>query len=296
MKLFSRVIMPFLLLVYIAVETYAKLHHTSICGSTGCKLAGQLLVFPSIYLNYMGLVAAFGIMVLGWASLKNAAFEKLFFISLYAALGFETIMFAYQFIVNPEPCVFCGGVYGSLIAIALVARARYFLYALPIIVTLWVALSTLAIPKNAPLTTDNGRYLIHSETCPHCKKVKAYFAEHNITYTPILVHQTNARAFLKMLNISSIPVLITREGDRTVILKGDEPIIEHFAAPSKPTESVESTAQSATAEPAQAATPSASSDIPLAAEDKEGCSLDNQLDAVPGDPEGCEQESAVPLR
>ena len=285
MKLFSRVVLPLALLVYIAVETWAKLHHTSICGSTGCKLAGQLLVFPSIYLNYMGLAAAFGIMVLGGLSLRNGAFEKLFFIALYSALGFETIMFAYQFLVNPEPCIFCGGVYGSLFLIALASRPRYLLYALPGIAALWIALATLAIPKNAPLITDNGRYLIHSETCPHCKKVKAYFAEHNITYIPVSVRETNARAFLKMLNIASIPVLVTREGDRTVILKGDEPILKHFgnqqSAPSAAT-------------PASSATRSEA--VPLKADTQSGCALDNQLDALPGEESECEQDAAVPLR
>jgi glutaredoxin len=287
MKLFSRVVLPLALLIYIAVETYAKLHHTSICGSTGCKLAGQLLIFPSIYLNYMGLAAAAGIMVLGWLSLRNGAFEKLFFVALYAALGFETIMFAYQFLVNPEPCIFCAGVYGSLFLIALVSRPRYLLYVLPVVAALWIALSTLAIPKNAPVITENGRYLIHSETCPHCKKVKTYFAEHNITYTPISVRDTNARTFLKMLNIASIPVLVIREGERTTILKGDEPIIEYFATP---------TPTATDADRSSSASAATVSDVPLQAEEKEGCSLEEQIDAVPGEAGGCEQESAVPLR
>jgi glutaredoxin len=282
MKLFSRVILPLLLLVYIAIETYAKLHKTSICGSEGCKLAGELLIFPSIYLNYMGGLAALGLLVLGFLSIKQEAFEKLFFVALYAAIGFETIMFAYQYYVNPEPCVFCAGVYGALLAIALLSRPRYLVYALPVIAALWMALGMLAIPKNHALIADDGAYLIHSETCPHCKKVKAYFAEHNITYHPIDVHDTNARALLKTLDIHSIPVLVIKQGDRTTVLKGDKPIIEHYQ-PLTPSSVPETTASS-------------SDDIPLQANDKEGCSLDHQLDATPGEESGCEQDAAVPLR
>ena len=280
MKLFSRVLLPLILLIYIAVETYAKLHHTSICGSTGCKLAGQLLNFPSLYLNFMGLAAVAGILILGLLSLKRPEWEKLFFIALYAAIGFETIMFAYQFFVNPEPCVFCGGVYGGLLLIALFARPMYLLYALPVIASLWVALSTLAIPKNMALITQPGTYLIHSETCPHCKKVKAYFADHNITYNPIDVHSPNARSLLKNLDINQIPVLILHTKESDQILVGDEPIIAHFAHTNP--------------EPTDTPQPEASS-LPMKAEAKEGCSLDQQLDSAPGD-SGCEQESAVPLR
>ena len=282
MKLFSRVLLPLILLIYIAIETYAKLHHTSICGSTGCKLAGQLLNFPSLYLNFMGLAAVVGILILGWLSLKRPEWEKLFFIALYAAIAFETIMFAYQFLVNPEPCIFCAGVYSGLLLIALVSRPMYLLYALPVIASLWVALSTLAIPQNKDLVSQEGIYLIHSETCPHCKKVKAYFADHNISYHSIDVHTANARSLLKGLGIHEIPVLLMRNGVTTTVLKGDEPIIEHFQAPQmRKTEQPTSATESV--------------NTPLKAEASEGCSLDHQLDAAPEE-SGCEQDSAVPLR
>jgi len=281
MKFFSRTLLPLILLAYIAVETYAKLHHTSICGSEGCKLAGQLLNFPSLYLNFMGLAAVAVILILGWLSLKRPEFEALFFVALYAAIGFETIMFAYQFLVNPEPCIFCGGVYGGLLLIALASRPRWLLYALPIIVALWVALSTLAIPKNMELISADGTYLIHSETCPHCKKVKAYFAEHKIPYRPIDVHTANARFLLKNLGINEIPVLLIRDHMRTSIFKGDKPIIAHFQKGPSPTQTVSST--QATQTP------------PLQSDDKGGCALDQQIDATPGEG-GCEQENDVPLR
>ena len=277
MKFFSRILLPLILLAYIAVETYAKLNHTSICGSEGCKLAGQLLNFPSLYLNYMGLAAVAGILILGWLSLKRPEFEALFFVALYAAIGFETIMFAYQFFVNPEPCIFCGGVYGLLLLIALVARPRYLLYALPAVLALWVALSTLSIPKNMELISQDGTYLIHSETCPHCMKVKAYFAEHHITYTPIDVHSANVRSLLKNLGIHSIPVLVIRSANATTVLKGDEPIIAHFS------------------EAKSAPQASEAGSVPLATDDTGGCSLDNQLDGAPSE-SGCEQDSDVPLR
>jgi glutaredoxin len=286
MKLFSRVILPLILFIYIAIETWAKLHHTSICGSTGCKLAGQLLNFPSIYLNFMGLSAVLAILILGWLSLKNRVFERVFFIALYSAIGFESIMFAYQYYVNPEPCVFCGGVYSGLLLIALVARPVYLLYALPAIAALWIALSTLAIPKNMELISKDGTYLIHSETCPHCKKVKAYFAEHNITYIPIDVHSANARSLLKNLGLTSIPDLLIKQDSQIRLINGDEAIIEHFTR-----NDTEAKAKQTAIQAKSDNTPNA-----LSLQKKEGCGLDTQLDTLPGDKGGCQQDEAVPLR
>ncbi len=228
MKLFSRVILPILLIIYIAIETYAKLNHTSICSTTGCELAGELLKFNSLYLNYFGALGALFIALFGWLSLRREGFEKLFYITLYAAIAFESIMISYQLLANPEPCIFCLGVYGGLLLIALLARWRYLLYALPAIAALFVSMSALALTANRSIITANGAYLIGSKTCPHCKKVKTYFAQSAIDYTDISIKDANARFFIKQLDINTIPVLVIKEKNHTTILKGDQRIIAYF--------------------------------------------------------------------
>ncbi len=228
MKLVSRVLLPLLLFAYIAVETYAKLHHTSICGTTGCELAGELLRFNSLYLNYFGAVGALLIALFGWLSLRREIFETLFFVTLYAAIAFESIMISYQVFANPEPCIFCLGVYGGLLLIALFSHWRYLLYALPAIAALFVSMSALALTANRSIITADGTYLIGSKTCPHCKKVKGYFAESTIDYTNISIKDANARFFIKQLDIDTIPVLVIKEKNHTTILKGDQRIIAYF--------------------------------------------------------------------
>ena len=89
MRFFSRVFLPFLLFIYIGLETYLKLQHTSLCGEVGCKLAGELLKFNALYLNYFGLAAVFSLVFLGYRSLKSPFFKTLFFMVLYAAIAFE---------------------------------------------------------------------------------------------------------------------------------------------------------------------------------------------------------------
>jgi glutaredoxin len=275
MKLFSRVILPILLIIYIAIETYAKLNHTSICGTTGCELAGELLKFNSLYLNYFGALGAFFVALFGWLSLRREGFEKLFYITLYAAVAFESIMIAFQLLANPEPCIFCLGVYGGLLAIALFSNWRYLLYSIPAIIALYLSMASLTITQNRALVTENGTYLIHSETCPHCKNVKTYFAEHAIAYKKISIYDTNARFFIKQLDINSIPVLVIKEKSGAKILKGDKAIIAYFEKKNTPKETAEST----TAE-----SPS------IYNGPDEGCSASIFQDS------GCSEESEVPLR
>jgi len=270
MKLFSRVILPLLLFIYVAIETYAKLHHTSICGTEGCELAGELLRFNSLYLNYFGAAGALVIALLGWLSLKRESFEKLFYITLYAAITFESIMIAYQIIANPEPCIFCLGVYSGLLLIALFASWRYLLYALPAIVALFVSMNMLAMTENRALITQDGSYLISSNTCPHCKKVKAYFKTEGIDYQALSVYDTNARFFIKQLNINTIPVLVIRQGALSKVIKGDKAIISYYGA--------------------QKNTEDTDNPVSIYNGDDEGCSASILQDT------GCSESSEVPLQ
>lgn len=228
MRFFSRVFLPFLLLSYIGIETYLKLQHTSLCGEVGCKLAGELLRFDYMYLNYFGLAGVLSLILLGYRSLKNSFFETLFFILLYSAIAFEATIISYQFIANPEPCIFCLSIFSSLLVIALFTQVKHFSIVIAAVFSILVGLSVLTIPQNRSFITTPGLYLIQSDTCSHCKKVKAYFAEHHMDYTSISSKEVNARGFLKFVDINSIPVLVIKSPSGISILKGDKKIIEHF--------------------------------------------------------------------
>lgn len=228
MRLFSRIFLPFLLLGYIGTETYLKVKHTSLCGDVGCKLAGELLKFDALYLNYFAIAGLFALIILGYLSLKNRFFETLFFMGLYAAIAFEATILSYQFIANPEPCLFCLTIFASLLLIALFAHVKSFPIVLASVLALFVGLNALSITQNKAFVTTPGLYLIQSETCSHCKKVKQYFADNDITYTAISTKEVNARGFLKFVDISTIPVLIKKEASGITLLTGDTKIIAHF--------------------------------------------------------------------
>ena len=228
MPFFARVFLPFILLSYIAVETYLKLQNTSLCGDVGCKLAGDLLRFDPLYLNYFGLAGVFSLLIFGYFSLKNKAIEKLFFIVLYSAIAFEATIISYQFMANPKPCIFCLGIFSSLLTIALFSKFKRFTLVLAVVLSIFLGMSTLAVVKNKSYISKQGLYLIQSKGCPHCTKVKKFFKEKNINYTPISISEVNARSFLKFLNISSIPVLLIKDPSGIKLLTGDKKIISHF--------------------------------------------------------------------
>lgn len=288
MRFFSRVFLPFLLFGYIALETYLKFQNTSLCGEVGCKLAGELLKFDPIYLHYFGLLSVFVLIILGARSMTSTFFETLYFMALYAAIAFEATILGYQFLANPEPCIFCLGIFSSLLVIALFSHPKNFIILLAPILAVYIALNTLAIPKNKAYVTQPGNYLIQSDTCAHCKKVKAYFKDNNISYTSIQAKEVNARGFLKFVDINSIPVLIMKENSGITLLKGDQKIIAHFEAEKEPGKSVE-ISQDTIPESTQNAPLTLSSDF-LSAGGDDGCTLsvveevscdDNKTTATP---------------
>ena len=286
MHIFARIFLPSLLFVYIAIETYLRLQHTSLCGEVGCALAGELLRFDHIYLNYFGLAGVLSLIIAGYRSLKSSFFETLFFIMLYAGIAFEATIIGYQFIANPEPCLFCLSVFSSLLVIALFSQIKHFAVVLASVLFIFLGLKTLTIPQNRSFVTAPGLYLIQSETCSHCKKVKAYFSEHDIAYTPIASSEINARGFLKFVDISTIPVLIIKEHSSLTILKGDRKILAYFDTQHK--EEVQEDEVEVASMPVQSSTLELSSDF-LGAGGDAGCAL--TITETPS----CADDNATPI-
>lgn len=234
MKKLGFIVTPLLFLLYVAGDTYLKLNASSLCLSektsepTGCELAGALLNFDAIYLNYLGVLAALTILILGLLSYKKIVPEILFFVILVSSLLFETLMLGYQYFVSPAMCSFCMGVYAFLALTLLLTSWRYFLMVIPAVLSILMALSFLAIPVAQPFVQKDGTYLLQSESCPHCKKVKKYMNKNNIAFTKINIEKIEAQHFATFLNFKSIPILITKEGKNIKIINGDKNIIDSY--------------------------------------------------------------------
>jgi glutaredoxin len=195
---------------------------------TGCELAGALLNFDAIYINYLGVFAALTLLILGLLTYKKKIPQLLFFVVLVASLLFETVMLGYQYFASPKMCAFCMGVYGFLVVILLLTARRYALAVIPSVIAVLMALSFLAIPASKTFIEKDGTYLIQSPTCPHCKKVKKYMHENNIDFTKIDIAEIEAQHFATFLNFKSIPILVIKEGKNVKIINGDRNIIDSY--------------------------------------------------------------------
>jgi glutaredoxin len=267
LKKLSFIYLPILFFIYIAVETFLKLNHSSLCESTGCELAGTLIWFEAIYLNYMGMATAFILIVLGWLSYRETISRKLFYMVLFSALFFETVLLGYQYFVSPEMCKFCMGIYGFLFTITVLSTPRrYLLMIIPAIVSVLIALSFLNLPKSKAFVVKDGNYLIQSVTCPHCKKVKEYMGKENISFKKINIESVEAQNFATFMNFKTIPILLIKDGKNVQIINGDKDIIEFFDKKFGEESAVvvveESVSITATSE---------STDLFQAAKDEEGC-------------------------
>jgi glutaredoxin len=231
MKKTSFIYLPILFFLYIATETILKLNHSTLCESTGCQLADNLLRFDSIYVNFMGLFDALIILTIGWLSYRKFISEKLFYLVLFASFAFESVLIGYQFFVSPEMCKFCMGIYAFLFVMMLLSSKKYFLMVLPVIASIWISLSFLAIPKSESFIVKDANYLIQSPSCVHCKKVKAYLKENSIEFTKLNISDVESRNFATFLNFKTIPILIVKDGSNVKIINGDNNIIEYFSEP-----------------------------------------------------------------
>ena len=228
MKKLSFIVLPILFFLYVSVETFLKLNHSTLCESTGCKLADNLLLFDSIYLNYIGMLAGLAILITGILSYKRVIHENLFYIVVGASLLFETIMLGYQYYASPEMCKFCMGVYTFLVVIMITASFRHFIVAMIGAVSVFIALSFLAIPQSKPYVLKDGNYLLQSISCPHCAKVKKYMKENYISFTKIDIEDIEAQQFATFLNFKTIPILIIKEGKKIRIINGDKEILNSY--------------------------------------------------------------------
>jgi len=228
MKKIAFIYLPLLFFIYVSTEAILKLFHSSLCESTGCKLADSLLRFDSIYLNFVGVFDALIILIIGWLSYNKKISEKFFYLMLIASLLFETIMLGYQYYVSPQMCKFCVGVYTFLVVITILATRKYFFIVVPAIVSVFIALSFLALPKSKAFVVKNGNYLIQSATCPHCKKVKEYLKNEHIEFKKLDIDDVEAKNFATFLDFKTIPILVVKEDKDVQIINGDKNIIEYF--------------------------------------------------------------------
>ncbi len=261
--IFSALILPQVMTIVFRGEPF--------CLNTGCKVVEDLVELNPLLFNLLGMAFFAACAAAAFLALKNRAFLHIFLLLCTAGLAAEGILIGYQAFVARTFCSYCLSVFGAIVVLNILLGFRQVMSGLSILAIELVLFSLLNFNVSTAniqqLTLDRGTsaitrcqapartmYLIFSEDCPHCKRVLSALSGCSMCefhFNPVkkinqdllpgtilqkdYVPEIN-RLALRILGIDAIPVLIVRQPDVYLLIKGDKEIIKYiqnhcFAAP-----------------------------------------------------------------
>ncbi len=241
------------------------------CLNTGCKVVEDLVELNPMLFNLLGAAFFAACAAAALLALRHRAFLHIFLLLCTAGVAAEGILIGYQAFVARAICSYCLAVFGAIVLLNILSGARQLMSALAVLAIELALFSLLNFNVSTAniqhLTLDRGTaaitrcqapartmYLIFSEDCPHCKKVLSALSGCSMCefhFNPVkkinpdllpgtilqkdYVPEIN-RLALRILGIDVIPVLIVRQPDVYLLIKGDRKIIKYirnhcFAAP-----------------------------------------------------------------
>jgi len=236
------------------------------CPSQGCKVVESLTLIPPLWLNVMGFIFFQAVF---W-SLRRLKGKTIFKIDptallLLGGLIFDASLLAYQVFVVQTFCAYCLVVFACVLGLNILYGVRQTIWGLTVLAAILFSFSILSFTpgKNHPdgfslkaaawgvrscSTPTKEVYLIFSSTCPHCQKViqsldqcnscdlylnpidditalKLEGVERINTFSP----QDN-RHMLELLEIDTIPVLVSKGPDSYDIIRGEGNILNYLSS------------------------------------------------------------------
>ncbi len=226
-----------------------------ICLNEGCEIVDSFPKLPPLYFNIAGFVF---FLTLFWCFLKGRKgseywhrFAKLL---LLAGLAGEAVLLFFQYSIVTAFCSYCLIIFSIILLLNILCGLRQLFTSVILFIAVFVMLSTLELRavSSPNMSLDFGSYaqvgektggaelyLFFSETCVHCENVISVIGEENrcnIRFNPIEqidffslsgskrflnYDPTVNSVFLKSLNIKEVPVLVAREQEKIVVLKGE---------------------------------------------------------------------------
>jgi len=209
----------------------------SICPTSGCFIAEELLLLGKSYLLILALLFYTALMFLLFLYQKTGGslFKNLLLYLLTAGLIGDAYLIFFLFINIPEPCWFCLKVF--FITLAGAISVLVYLRNDPItsphfLVALIFGMFSLAlgfyISSPSPIISKEGNVkkanfiLIYSQHCPACKEVIAESERLGLKLEKIPLNQ--AYPLIKALNLKSLPCLLEFKEDKIEIYAGFEAV------------------------------------------------------------------------
>lgn len=231
------------------------------CIGDGCRIVDRLTTVPPIVFNLAGL-AFFQAIFWGMLFEKKhpGTAMKAITVLLLAGMACEGVLVSFQFFISEAFCVYCVVILALIILLNLAVGTRQIGTGLLISACVFVVFSGLQFKSaaagqagEAPLTA--GTYglrpgtgtgpkisLFFSSSCLYCEKIIETLKDRNgctIRFQPVdriqgldfpglqpapsFSPEVNQN-FLRTLGIAEIPVLLAKDADGILILKGEGPI------------------------------------------------------------------------
>lgn len=233
-----------------------------VCFNDGCEIVDSLTSVSPITFNIAGFLY---FQILFWLLLKGRGgseyWHKLARLLLLAGLAAEAVLIFFQYRIAMVFCSYCLIVFSLILLLNLMCGLRQMVRGAVLFAAVMVACFSLrfeAAGGKAPSLAEGSvarlagqedgtdRFLFFSSTCSYCEKIldslregntcafrfnpvdrlTAFHmegAEHFAVYDPAI----NAR-FLQNLSITGVPALVAVERDKTLVLRGEQQIMQYL--------------------------------------------------------------------
>lgn len=236
-------------------------HQETICFNDGCKIVETMTTVPPLIFNLAGLLF---FQALFWTfyftKLKDSYWPVVSRILLFAGLAAEGVLFGYQYFVVEVFCSYCLVILGVVVFLNVLQGIKQVFIGIAVFLAIQIGFASLnfhdAVPQegfsldkgvfstlSAP-QQDKHYYLFFSSTCAHCEEVIESLKEsprYPISFNPVdKVEQVNLAfdypkddyqssinvAFLNNFDIHQVPVLLVKDKDDFMLIRGKDQIIE----------------------------------------------------------------------
>jgi len=221
--------MPMIILSYLFINLYLIMIGSKWCESEGCEVSKSLLKIEQSDL-YSLAILAFGILLfIGLKILKtnSVILKELYKLGVFSVLICETILLSYLYFKTGSLCISCFIFYLLVVVNYLLIDPKDKKIFIIFFIVGTIAFLKLDVNTKASPHLTSKYTLLQSESCQHCKKVKLFLKENNITYSK--EKYTNFDGLFSALNITKIPLLIVKKNkDNFILLNGVDEIVQYL--------------------------------------------------------------------
>lgn len=235
-------------------------HQDTICFNDGCKIVETMTTVSPVIFNFAGFIF---FQAMFWTfyftKLKDSYWPVLSRALLFSGLSAEGVLFGYQYFVAEVFCSYCLVIFGIIIFLNLLQGAKQIFIGAAVFIAIQIGFASLDFHGSIPeegFILDKGTfstlaapqqekhyYLFFSSTCPHCEEIIDTLntsPKYPISFNPVdTVEQVNLAfdydkneynsginiSFLGKFDIHQVPVLLVKDHDDFMLIRGKDQII-----------------------------------------------------------------------